>query len=140
MSISNKLLFILVTMVGLGCSANREHKIKKLQYINRGRTLYQVHCGNCHGTEGLGLAKLVPPLKNPNYLIENLNDLPCIIKNGASGETIVNGVIFNHPMPGNPNIKNLEIAEIITFLVNKFNDIDTLITDQDVRKSLEKCQ
>ena len=130
--------FFFLLFIGLfACVEN--HQIKKEQYINAGRNLYINNCGNCHGLTGEGLAKLVPPLNDSAYLLQNMESVPCIITLGISGPMQVNGVEYNQPMAGHPELRNLEIAEIITFLMNDFNQVDTLITDQQVRKFLAEC-
>jgi len=118
---------------------DHQTRTKLRQYINEGERLYNLHCANCHQPEGDGLAKLYPPLKNSDYLINDIGRAICIIKNGQEGEIVVNGVQYNQPMPANPRLTNLEIAEISTFLMTVMNDSIRLVRVDEVASYLTNC-
>lgn len=92
--------------------------VKVLQYAIEGKNLYEAYCANCHQKDGKGLGKLIPPLNPSDYMAENIGRTARIIKYGQSGEIMVNGELYNQPMPGNPNLTNLEIARIMTYIYN----------------------
>lgn len=119
---------------------NREARIKYKQYLVEGKRLYMLHCSNCHQEDGSGLARLYPPLKNSNYLDNNEDQVICSIKYGQSGELIVNDIIFNQPMPSNPRLTNLEIAEITTYLYSTWGHKKKLFTHQEVGEILNDCE
>ena len=114
-------------------------KVRLRQYMAEGERLYTLHCSNCHQPEGIGLARLYPPLKGSDYLKKNTQDVICGIKYGQSGEIYVNGIMFDQEMPANLLLTDLEIAEISTYVYNQFADSVVIITLNDVRKILEKC-
>lgn len=116
-----------------------QEKIRLTQYINNGRVLYEKHCSNCHQTDGRGLARLYPPLKNADFLRDDVHRAVCIIKYGIKGEIIVNGDTYNMPMEGISELKDLEIAEIATYILNVFADTLTMVSATDVRNILENC-
>jgi len=117
-----------------------QNKIKFKQYLVEGKRLYLQHCSNCHQKDGTGLARLYPPLKKSDYFKKNEENVICIIKNGQSGEIIVNDISFNHPMPGNPRLTNLEIAEISTYIITTWGSRSKLYTHIEVSEILEKCE
>ena len=51
----------------------------------------------------------------------------------------VNGKNFDRPMPANPALKELEIAEITTYLYNTWGKETSITTIDTVEKALEKC-
>jgi cytochrome c551 len=91
---------------------------KVLQYAIEGKILYENYCANCHQKDGVGLGKLIPPLFESDYMLEDVGRTARIIKYGQSGEIVVNGQIYNQAMPANPKLTNLEIAQIMTYIYN----------------------
>ena len=115
-------------------------KIRLRQYLAEGKRLYNLHCANCHQSDGTGLARLYPPLKGSNYLISNRKESICGIRYGQKGEIIVNGISFNQEMPSNFKITDLEIAEIATYVYTEFADTVQIITIHEVQKLVSSCQ
>lgn len=143
-------LFFLILHLSLACETKKEAgrfdhidqrtKIRLRQYLAEGKRLYLIHCANCHQPDGIGLARLYPPLKDSDYLIPNKEKVICGIRYGQKGEIMVNGVVFNQEMPGIPTITDLEIAEIATYVYTAFADSVQIITIHDVRNIMENCQ
>jgi hypothetical protein len=118
---------------------DRRDRIRLMQYMQEGRRLYILYCANCHQPDGNGLARLYPPLRNSDYLKENKSKVICGIKYGQKGPIKVNGVEFNQIMPPVPNITDLEIAEISTYIYTEFADTTQIITLNDIRAILDHC-
>jgi cytochrome c551 len=143
-------LLLLVLFVSSSCDRNdhtskkydhldQRTKIRLRQYMVEGKRLYEIYCANCHQKDGKGLARLYPPLKNSDYLIQNKDKVICGIRYGQKGEIMVNGIIFNQPMPANLSITDLEIAEIATYIYTEFADSVQIITINEVQKIMESC-
>ena len=115
-------------------------KIRLRQYLGEGKRLYDLYCANCHQPDGTGLAKLYPPLKNSDYLIANKQAAVCGIRYGHKGELTVNGIVFNMEMPSNPNITDLEIAEIATYIYTEFADSVQIVTLHEVAEIMKICK
>ncbi|MCG8476466.1 MAG: cytochrome c [Cytophagales bacterium] len=114
--------------------------VKLRQYMVNGQRTYQMKCANCHQSNGKGLGKLYPPLKDSDYLVqEKLENVICQIKNGVQGEMTVNGQVYNHPMPANKDLKLLEIAELVTFVYNTWGDGQGIVTVKKVEQALKSC-
>ena len=114
--------------------------IKFQQYYVEGEQLYITHCSNCHQKSGKGLGLLYPPLDESDYMEENLSAVLCQIKNGRSGELIVNGKSFNQVMPGVTTLTDLEIAEIATYIYNTWTHERGIIELKLVTKTLKECE
>jgi cytochrome c len=93
--------------------------------------LYRKHCANCHGPEGEGLRALYPALAESIYLDQKIDRLPCLIVNG-SGNNIV--------MPGFPQLKPAEIAELISYLSNRWAETRKTIPEEQVAAWLQNCR
>ncbi len=105
-----------------------------------GRKLYLQKCANCHGNEGQGLKRVIPPVKDADFLLKYPEKSICIIKFGAKIPITVNDIEFVQKMPDNPKLTNLEIAELITFLSNQWSDGDAkLYSVAEVSEILNKC-
>ena len=106
-----------------------------------GMQLYRQHCANCHQVDGTGLAALIPPLNDSDYL-QNMekSSLACQIRYGLNKEIKVNGIGFNQQMPGIPQLQPLEIAEIVTYVKNTWSEDGGLYPVKQAEQDLEKCQ
>lgn len=111
---------------------------KERQYFTNGRTLYQTLCISCHMESGEGLGKLIPPLKGSDYLLGDVPATARIVKYGMKGPVMVNGVEYNQPMPGNPRLTNLEIAEVLTYISNNWGNEHGPVTIAAVAESLKE--
>lgn len=116
-----------------------QEKNKFNQYMVKGRQLYQTHCSNCHQEDGTGVAKLIPPLKNSDYLLDSLEASVCLTKYGIDGPMEVSGQVFNQPMPGSEKLTPLEIAQIITYCYNTWGNEGGWISVNKVESILETC-
>jgi len=140
-----KLSGLFICLVLLSCNSGNNHldrpsKIKLKQYIVEGRKLYFQNCANCHGTEGQGLRRVIPQVKDADFLTNYPEKSICIIKYGAKTPITVNNIEFIQKMPDNPQLTDLEIAEIITFLTNQWNQGETkLFSVSEVSDILNNC-
>jgi len=119
------------------CSSKEE--VKTEQYFAEGFQLYTTYCANCHQPNGEGLSNLYPPLKGEEAL-SNKYLIPCIIRNGMSDTIMVNGKEFSRPMPGNPKLTDIELAEIVTYLTIKWGKDSTFTSIETVQNLLLDCR
>ncbi|UCS93472.1 cytochrome c [Echinicola marina] len=119
-------------------SLNNIKDLKTRQYAIEGQVLYENHCANCHQSDGTGLGRLIPPLKNADYLKADIGRTVRLIKHGIKGEIIVNGADYNKEMPANPALTNLEIAEITTYIYTAFTGQEKIIEVNKVKAFLEE--
>ena len=121
-------------------SCQSEEQITYARYYVTGRNLYIQHCQNCHSDEGKGLGKLIPPLTDTTFLSTNRNKIACIIKNGMSDTIEIHGKVYNEAMPGEPNLTNIEIAQLVTYVTNSFGNNQGLYDVEDAAKDLSVCK
>ena len=102
--------------------------------------LYQQNCGNCHMTDGQGLKSLFPPLANSDYLTEFETKLPCIIRHGMQGEIEVNGKMYNQVMPGNTNLTDVDITNLVNYIRNEWGNTHPRMNLNQVKEYLNNCE
>ena len=107
----------------------------------QGEALYQTHCSNCHQSDGTGLRKVYPPLKDSDYL-ESMSPavLACQIRYGVSDTLVVNGVSYTMPMPGIRSLTALEVAEIVTFVDQTWGKKRGLYSVKEAERALDSCR
>jgi mono/diheme cytochrome c family protein len=138
-------LLLLFALTGLACSPktrNEDNSLadisdaEVLQFAIPGKELYENYCANCHQADGRGLGKLIPPLRDADYFKASIHRSVWIMRNGKKGPLLVNGQEYNQPMPANPNLKPLEIAQIATYLYNSWGMQEGVIDAPRVEKYL----
>ena len=107
---------------------------------NQGRVLYERECQGCHMEMGQGLGQLMPPVANADYVKQNADKLACIIRNGMSGEVVVNGVTYSGEMPGNSQLTEVEITNLIYYILEVLNEQKDTMTLVDIQRQLEACR
>jgi len=105
-----------------------------------GKIMYENFCVNCHMEDGTGLKGNIPPLAGADYLINHADKLPCIIRYGINEEMVVNGETYHAPMEGIPQLKEVEIANIINYINHEWGNNNGYTSIQAVRKQLETCE
>lgn len=105
----------------------------------QGKFLYETYCGNCHMDNGEGLAKLYPPLNNSDYLFRNRDRLACQIRHGIEGLITVNGIEYDMVMPGNQNLTEVEINNILNYIFSAWDNNLPASNVQEVKAQLELC-
>lgn len=134
---TKKILILLVCSTLFSCISRDEMTYEK--YLVNGEMLYFQKCSNCHGEDGNGLQNLYPPLREADYF-KDLDKVICIIKNGASGEMLVNGKSYNQAMPANPKLYDLDIAQLTTWMYAEFQGKRKFVSADSVKATLLRCE
>ena len=138
-SIRILVLFLIIT----SCNSNQQNKTGAAQNqvptkleasIKRGEIIYSDMCITCHLADGKGVLKAFPPLAGSDYLKANQTKSIIGIKNGISGEIVVNGVTYNNVMAP-LGLSDDEVADVMNYINNSWgNDIDNFVTPDKVSK------
>ncbi len=110
-----------------------------LQTVSNGRDLYEVHCANCHQSDGSGLAQLIPPLNKADYITKHTQQLPCIIKYGMHSPITVNNSVYNLKMPANKTLTDKDIYYITQFVLFQFTELKPVTSQDEVKAQLKSC-
>ena len=104
----------------------------KEESIVAGEEIFQDFCLQCHLTTGAGVSGVFPPLKDSDYLMNNIDKSIAGIKFGLKGEIVVNDEIYDGVM-AKQGLDNEEIADVMNYILNQWgNSYDAQITNQQV--------
>ena len=112
---------------------DRRTKLRTQSYLIQGYELYRTHCVSCHTKEGKALRKLIPSLQ---YSPFSAQEIACMIRFGKKEQK---DSLFQPPMPIFPALKDIEIAEITTFVQNAWGRTHGLVGVKEVSKYLRDC-
>lgn len=99
-----------------------------------GEKIYLKKCAICHGKDGLGKGKRMPPLANSDYLRNNREASIRGILFGQNEEIIVNGKSYNRKMKA-VKLSDIDIANVMNYIQNSWgNKNDKLVTEKEVFK------
>ncbi|MFT4685799.1 MAG: cytochrome c553 [Bdellovibrionota bacterium] len=123
------LLFVSLIFLPFACG-----KTEHLQ----GESLYLQNCSGCHFESGQGLRQLMPPLAGSDYLEKYPELVVRGIRRGMLGEMVVNGKVYNHEMPGNKELSDFQIVNIMNYINQAWGNDYGNITVPDCRKWLQE--
>ena len=105
---------------------------------SQGHNLYDTHCGNCHMEDGKGLRQLIPPLAGSDWLRDNQAEAVAGIFHGMQAPVVVNGVTYRQPMPGNQDLSEFQIVNIVNYINQAWGNDYGLITVTEAREWMQK--
>ncbi|WP_400190598.1 c-type cytochrome [Hymenobacter sp. B81] len=114
-----------------GCFTDRQ---------NEGQRLYAARCASCHGEQGQGLRRLIPPLAGADYLARHRAGLPCLVQHGQQGPVVVNGVEYNQVMPGQHDLTDAQITNLLNYVQSNWGNQLEPYTISEVTRLLEPCR
>lgn len=121
-----------VAAVGTATTQWKQGTITKQQQMRAGGVLYNGTCSVCHQSNGKGLPGVFPPLDQSDYLMADKRRAIEIVLNGFSGPITVNGQPYNSVMPPMSQLNDDEIANILTYVLNEWNNKDGIVTAEEV--------
>ena len=136
----NKRLKKVIEDIANAKSGSNAEKIKK--QFPTGATIFQSVCQTCHGKDGNGVTGLAPPLNKSEWVAGDKNKLIAIVLYGLTGPIKVNGKVYKAPeingdMPGigqNLEYGNSDIADVLNFIRNSWNNKGEKVTAEDINK------
>jgi mono/diheme cytochrome c family protein len=100
----------------------------------KGEILYKAHCLTCHQADGYGVPNMNPPLVKTNYVSSDKKKLIAwVLKGSGTTKLSINGKTFQNKMPPQQNLKDDEVADVLTYIRNSFGNKGTRITAEDVK-------
>ncbi|MFW2334439.1 c-type cytochrome [Ilumatobacter sp.] len=87
--------------------------------LRAGAETYSAVCSSCHQPSGVGLSGRFPPLlDNPN--VDDAEYVEDVIRNGLSGEIVVNGETYDGVMPAQSTLTDDEVSDVIVYIQSGF--------------------
>lgn len=97
-----------------------------------GAAVYAGNCTACHQATGAGLPGAFPPLAGSEWVIAN-KEIPIqILLHGMSGPMTVNGGHYAGVMPAFAQLKDAELAAVLTHIRATWGNAATQITVDDI--------
>jgi mono/diheme cytochrome c family protein len=97
-----------------------------------GKDIYQKYCLSCHQVDGSGVPGMYPPLKKSDWVNGDKKRIILIILNGMKGNIIVNDETYTQVMPGQANLTDEQIAMVLTFIRQNFENKADVIYPYEV--------
>lgn len=98
-----------------------------------GKKIYGQYCLACHMADGGGVPNMNPPLSKTSYVLGDKTRLIKVILNGlATGEEI-DGETYTNVMPAHNFLKDQEIADVLSFVRNSFDNKAGSISAAEVK-------
>ena len=95
---------------------------------------FNTYCSVCHQRDGLGNDRF-PPLSGSEWVLGDKNALIAIVLGGLDGNITVKGKSYNNKMPRLNLLSDENIAQILTYIRQNFNNNASAVTLEDVSKT-----
>lgn len=103
-----------------------------------GKRLFTANCAACHQPTGLGVPGAFPPLAGSKWVMggdwHGDNHLVRVVLHGLQGPISVEGTAFNGVMPPWQQLKDEEIAAVLTYIRNEWGNSAPPVTAEQVAK------
>ncbi len=100
----------------------------------RGKIVYNSICLACHMADGGGVPTMNPPLSNTEYVLGDKTRLIKIVLNGFKEDVQINGQTFSNNMTPHADLKDRQIADVLTYVRKSFGNKASGITALEVKK------
>lgn len=129
-------IFILLIFVTtfFACNKQPKHVAPSAQIMASGQKLYTAHCKVCHQENGQGTSLINPPLAQNKTVNGSPEKLIKILLFGQSGPINVNGKKYNGVMAPHSHLSDKQLADIMTYIRNSWDNKANTITADNVRK------
>jgi len=123
-------LFVLAT--GLMSQTSKPAQGGLTAQIVRGKQVYLAQCLACHQVDGLGVQGMTPPLAKTKQVLGDKTALIKIVLNGMQGVE-VEGEEYHGVMAPHPDLTDVEIADVLTYVRNSFGNKASAVTAAQVK-------
>lgn len=104
----------------------------------RGAAVYKRTCIACHGPEGKGVAGAFPPLDGSSWAVGDPSVPIRIVIGGLQGPIEVSGQKYANAMPPHLDLKDAEIADVLTYVRQSWSNDATSVSEELVRQTRAK--
>jgi len=109
------------------------------QNMANGKKIYQTRCLVCHQADGGGVPNMNAPLDGASNVVGNdIARLVKIIRNGYNERVALDGYYYSNAMTANPDLKDADIADVLSYIRNSWTNKASKITLAQVQKVKKK--
>ena len=107
--------------------------------MEAGKKVYDTNCMGCHMDNGMGVPRMNPQLVNSPYVMGNANSLTELVLKGSEffGNADRN---YNNLMAPFSALPDDQIADVITYIRNKYANTGDEISAEDVKNVRAKLK
>ena len=128
----NKVLIMIILMGGFAFNVSA-------QDMTKGKKIYETRCLVCHQADGGGVPNMNAPLDGASNVVGNdIARLVKIIRNGYNERVALDGYYYSNAMTANPDLKDADIADVLSYIRNSWTNKASKITLAQVQKVKKK--
>ncbi len=102
--------------------------------IERGKTIYLQRCLACHQADGGGVPHLNAPLDRATAVVgKDKAKIIRIVLKGLTDRAEIDGETYNNNMAPNSDLKDQQIADVLTYIRNTWSNKATPVTAAEVK-------
>ena len=102
--------------------------------IANGLLVYKKVCLSCHMKDGGGVPNMNPPLIKTTYVLGDKTQLITIVLNGLKDKIEIGDETFSNVMAPHADLKDQEIADVLTYVRKSFGNKASVVTALEVKK------
>jgi mono/diheme cytochrome c family protein len=102
--------------------------------VARGKIVYANVCLACHMADGGGVQNMNPPLIQTTYVLGDKTTLIKIVLNGFKEDVEINGQTYSNNMTPHSDLKDQQIADVLTYVRKSFGNKASAVTVGEVKK------
>ncbi len=124
-----------LTAVTTAANAHAAGTQTKEEQVKAGQQLFSGTCSVCHQANGQGLPGVFPPLAKSDLIASDPKRPVDIVLHGLTGKVKVNGTEYNSVMPPMTQLTDDEVANILTYVFNSWDNPGGRVTKDEVAKA-----
>ena len=101
--------------------------------MKNGKVIYEKTCLTCHQANGGGVPRMNPPLVNAAFVNGDKNKLIQWVLLGSTQKVPIDGKYYSNNMAAQATLKDQDIAEVLTFIRNSFENKASQVTASEVK-------
>ena len=109
------------------------------QNMQKGKKIYETRCLACHQADGGGVPNMNAPLDAASNVVGNdIARLVRIIRYGYNERIALDGLYYSNAMTASPDLKDNEIADLLTYIRNSWSNKASAVTIAQVQAAKKR--